>query len=101
MEIHDTLTKVALGDEGQPGIARAVHELTILSTAIEDRIGNLQAWAGQGRPDPYPRADPGQRSRLLDRAVAAGAPVRDGERVISVAMAEWRQVPDRRWRTLP
>jgi DNA-binding PucR family transcriptional regulator len=88
IEIHDTLTKVALGDEGQPGIARALYELTNLSTAIEDRFGNLQAWAGPGRPDPYPRADPGQRSRLLDRAVAAGAPVRDGGRVISVAILE-------------
>src|SRR5580693_2100088 len=85
MEIHDRLTKVALGGEGQQGIARAVYELTDRPAAIEDRFGNLQAWAGPDRPDPYPKDDPDQRDRLLGRAVAAAGPVRDGERLVSVA----------------
>ncbi len=85
MEIHDRLTKVALGGEGQAGIAQAVYELTGRAAAIEDRFGNLLAWAGPDRPDPYPKADPAQRHRLLARAVAAAGPVREGERLILVA----------------
>ena len=85
MEIHDRLTKVALGGEGQAGIAQAVYELTDRPAAIEDRFGNLLAWAGPDRPDPYPKADPARRARLLDRAVTATGPVMEGERLISVA----------------
>src|SRR6201995_2714004 len=65
MEIHDRLTRVALADEGQDGIARAVYELTDRSVAIEDRFGNLRAWAGPDRPGTYPRADPRQQELIL------------------------------------
>jgi sugar diacid utilization regulator len=85
MGIHDRLTQVALGGEGQAGIAQAVYELTDCPVAIEDRFGNLLAWAGPDEPDHYPKADPAQRDRLLDWAVAATGPVRQGERLISVA----------------
>jgi len=85
MEIHERLTKVALGGEGQAGIAQAVYELTDHPAAIEDRFGNLLAWAGPDRPDPYPKADPAQQDRLLDRAMSAAGPVREGERLLSVA----------------
>src|ERR1700761_3155843 len=66
IEIHDRLTRVALADEGQEGIARAVYELTDRSAAIEDRFGNLRAWAGPDRPETYPRADPGRRKLILN-----------------------------------
>ena len=82
-EIHDRLTAVALGSEGEAGLARAICELTGRAAAIEDRFGNLRAWAGPGRPDPYPRCDPDRRARLLARAGAG--PVRDGARLVSVA----------------
>jgi sugar diacid utilization regulator len=85
MEIHDRLTRVALGRGGQDGIAQAVYELTGRAAAIEDRFGNLSAWAGPGRPDPYPRSDPDERDRLLRRAATAAGPVRDGEVLVSVA----------------
>jgi sugar diacid utilization regulator len=85
IEIHDRLAKVALGGEGQAGIAQAVYELTDRPAAIEDCFGNLLAWAGPDRPDPYPKSDPAQRDRLLDRAIAAEGPVRERERLISVA----------------
>jgi sugar diacid utilization regulator len=86
MEIHDRLTKVALAGEGQEGIARAVYELTDRSAAIEDRFGNLRAWGGPDRPEPYPRADPGQRERILVRAMAAARPIWDEQRLVSVAV---------------
>jgi sugar diacid utilization regulator len=85
MEIHDRLTEVAFGGAGQAGIAQAVYELTDRPAAIEDRFGNLLAWSGPDRPDPYPKADPVQRDRLLDRAMSAAGPVREGKRLVSVA----------------
>ena len=86
MEIHDRLTRVALAGEGQEGIARAVYKLTDRAAAIEDRFGNLRAWAGPDQPETYPRANSRQRERLLVRAMAAASPVRDEERLVSVAM---------------
>jgi hypothetical protein len=76
MEIHDRLTRVALAGEGQEGIVRAVYELTDRAAAIEDRFGNLRAWAGPDQPESWPRADSRQRERLLVRAMAAASPVR-------------------------
>ena len=86
MEIHDRLTKVALGGEGQQGIVQAVYELTDRPAAIEDRFGNLLAWAGPHQPEPYPRAVPEQRDRLLARAMTVAGPVWEGERLYSVVV---------------
>jgi len=86
MEIHDRLTRVALGGEGQQGIVEAIYELTERTAAIEDRFGNLLAWAGPGRPEPYPQADAEQRNRLLDRAMTVAGPVWEGEHLYSVAV---------------
>ncbi len=85
MDIHARLTAVAVSGEGQEGIALAVHELTGLEVAIEDRYGNLQAWAGPQRPDPYPKDSPACRDRLIARAKREGRPLRDGARVLAVA----------------
>ncbi len=85
MEIHDTLTQVALQGRGQEGIAQAVHDLTSYPVAIEDRFGNLRAWAGPDRPESYPKDTSECRDRLLRRAMAAACPIRDGERLFSVA----------------
>ncbi len=82
MDIHDRLTRVAVSGEGQPGIAKALHELTGMPVAIEDRYGNLSAWAGPGRPDPYPKESFAKREHLLRRLMLASKPVRDGERLI-------------------
>lgn len=85
-DVHDRLTQVAQRGGGQDGIARAVNELTGRSVAIEDRFGNLRTWAGPGRPDPYPKDDPARRDALLARAAAAHSPLRDGDRLVSVAL---------------
>jgi DNA-binding PucR family transcriptional regulator len=82
--IHDRLTRVAAAGLGQEGIAQAVHELTGHSAAVEDRHGNLQAWAGPGRPDPYPKDRPAKREQMLERVLAEG-PVREGGRLVAVA----------------
>jgi sugar diacid utilization regulator len=85
MDIHQRLTRVAVSGEGQPGIAKALHELTGMPVAIEDRYGNLTAWGGPGRPDPYPKESFAKREHLLRRLMRASKPVRDGERLILLA----------------
>jgi sugar diacid utilization regulator len=85
MDIHTRLTAVAVSGEGRDGIARAVHELTGLQVAIEDRYGNLQAWAGPNRPDPYPKDSAACRERLVCRAKREAHPVREGARIVAVA----------------
>lgn len=85
MDIHARLTAVAVSGEGQEGIALAVHELTGLQVAIEDRYGNLQAWAGPHRPEPYPKDSAACRDRLIARAKREARPLREGARVLAVA----------------
>src|SRR6266851_4990631 len=85
MDIHERLTRVAVSGEGQPGIAKALHELTGMPVAIEDRYGNLSAWAGRGKPDPYPKESFAKREHLLRRLMRDSKPVMDGERLILLA----------------
>jgi sugar diacid utilization regulator len=85
MDIHDRLTQVAVSGEGQAGIAKALHELTGMPVAIEDRYGNLAAWAGPGRPDPYPKESFAKREHLLRRLMRARKPIQDGERLVLLA----------------
>ena len=85
MDIHQRLTQVAVSGEGQPGIAKALHELTGMPVAIEDRYGNLTAWAGPGQPDPYPKESFAKREHLLRRLMRASSPTREGERLLLLA----------------
>jgi sugar diacid utilization regulator len=83
--IHDRLTRVAVAGEGQDGVARALHELTGFPVAVEDRHGNLQAWAGADRPEPYPKQPHSERDEMLRRAEMAGQPIRVDGRMLMVA----------------
>ena len=85
MDIHQRLTQVALSGMGQEGIARAVHELTGHPVAVEDRYGNLRAWAGPDQPDPYPKDSPAKRNEMLSRALGTVRPIREGDRLVAVA----------------
>jgi len=85
MTIHERLTRVAAAGEGAAGIAEALHDLTGLAVAVEDRYGNLSAWAGPGRPARYPKPPAYEREQLLRRLMTAGRSVRDGGRVVALA----------------
>ena len=85
MQIHQRLTGVAAAGEGSAGIADALHELTGLPVAIEDRYGNLRAWAGADRPEPYPKPREDRREELLRRLQLEERSVRDGSRVVALA----------------
>jgi DNA-binding PucR family transcriptional regulator len=87
LAIHNRLTQVAAAGEGQQGIAQAVHELTGHPIAVEDRYGNLRAWSGPDRPEPYPKATTGARNALLARISAAGKPLREDGRLLAIASA--------------
>ncbi len=85
MDIHARLTAVAVSGEGSDGIARALHELTGFPVAVEDRYGNLRAWAGPNRPDPYPKDPAARREQLLRRALREQRPIREGGRILALA----------------
>ncbi len=85
MQIHERLTRIAVSGEGAAGIAGTLHDLTGLPVAVEDRYGNLSAWAGPGRPDPYPKPPADDREQLLRRLMVEGRSVRDGGRVVALA----------------
>jgi sugar diacid utilization regulator len=83
--IHEALTRVSASGAGEDGIARTVFELTGYPVAVEDRFGNLRAWAGPDRPDPYPKPDARKRADLLRQARREGRPRRDGGRFFALA----------------
>lgn len=83
--IHDRLTQAAMSGEGQAGIADALHQLTGFSVAIEDRYGNLRAWAGPDRPDQYPKEAPERREALIRVGLDASGPFRHDGRLLVMA----------------
>ena len=85
MLIHERLTRIAVTGAGAAGIAQTLHDLTGLPVAVEDRYGNLSAWAGPDRPDPYPKARAQDREQLLRRLMTAGRSVPEGGRISALA----------------
>lgn len=85
IEIHHRLTRAAVSGEGIDGLARAVHEVTGLPVAIEDRYGNLRAWAGPNQPASYPKDPPARREQLLRSLMRDGTPQRESGRVLIAA----------------
>ena len=84
MEIHERLTAVAAAGEGFDGIAQALHELTSLPVVIEDRYGNLRAWAGP-EAERHHKPDPARLGDLLRQLVAEGRCLRFGSRLVALA----------------
>ena len=85
MDIHARLDEVASSGRGRQALAQVLHELTGFSVAIEDRYGNLRAWAPGKAPDPYPKAEPPAREQLLRELSAGGRSQRHGDRLIALA----------------
>jgi len=83
-QVHDVLSTISACGAGEPGIAHALHQLTALPVAIEDRFGNLRTWGGPGRPDPYPKVGAHRREELLRHAATQPEPVRVQDRLISL-----------------
>lgn len=85
IEIHDRLTLAAVSGEGMEGIANAVHEVTGLPVIIEDRFGNLRAWAGPGNPPNFSKDPPARREQLLRRLLRESQSTWESGRVMRAA----------------
>ncbi|MFF3752605.1 PucR family transcriptional regulator [Streptomyces sp. NPDC002018] len=83
--VHDALGGAMATEDAEAGLARTVCLLTGFPAVVEDRFGNLRAWAGPGRPDPYPRPDPARHEATILDAARTAHPVRLGDRLVSVA----------------
>ncbi len=83
--IHERLTRIAVAGDGEQGIAEALSVLTGWPVAIEDRYGNLRAWGGPARVEPYPKVPASAREALIRRASDLGQPVQEGDRLLAVA----------------
>ena len=85
MEIHAQLDEVASSGGGYVGLADALHRLTGFPIAIEDRYGNLKAWAPCDAPDPYPKPNRSDRESLLRNLSSDRHAKRRDGRVIALA----------------
>jgi len=89
MEIHARLDAVASSGGGTEGLAKALHELTGFPSAVEDKAGNLIAWAPGPPPEPYSRPITAVREQLLRDLAAARYPKRAQGRVTALAAPRW------------
>jgi sugar diacid utilization regulator len=85
MEIHARLDEVASSGRGRRALASTLHELTGFAVAIEDRYGNLRAWAPDETPPSHPKPDAPARERLLRELAAEGGVQRNGDWVVALA----------------
>jgi hypothetical protein len=79
--IHELLGAVLAAGEGQQGVVDALHRLTGRPVFVEDRFGNLRAWAGPGRPLRYPKLKARERDHFLHLLSAEGGPMRSRDRI--------------------
>lgn len=79
--VHKTIEAALGGGGGEQAITDALHDLTALPIALEDRFGNLRCWSGPGQPTPYPKPDPQRRQRQLGVLAARHGPLRWKDRV--------------------
>ncbi|XIG73152.1 transcriptional regulator [Streptomyces sp. SGAir0957] len=82
--VHALMADVAASDGGVDGVTDALHRLTGLPSLVEDRFGRLRAWAGPGRPAPYPEPDPVRQDAMLHAVAREAGPVRMDDRLIAL-----------------
>ncbi len=79
--MHEMFVGVLASGAGESGIATALHQVTGLPVSVEDRFGNLLAWAGPDQPQPYPKPDRNSRERLLKTLAVRNNAMRVKERL--------------------
>ncbi|MFD8566749.1 PucR family transcriptional regulator [Streptomyces sp. NPDC059639] len=82
--VHAIMADVAASGGGVEAVTRALHGLTGLPALVEDRFGRLLAWAGPGRPAPYPEPDPVRHDEMLHAVAREAGPVRINDRLIAL-----------------
>jgi hypothetical protein len=84
MKVHERLASAEAAEIGAQGIVDALHELTKLPVALEDKFGNLRNWAGPGRPAAYPKEASEQRESSLRELATHAGPVRIADRLLTL-----------------
>jgi sugar diacid utilization regulator len=79
--MHEMFVGALASGAGEHGIATALHQVTGLPVSVEDRFGNLLAWAGPDQPQPYPKPDRTSREQLLKTLAVRNDAMRVKERV--------------------
>jgi sugar diacid utilization regulator len=82
--LHRNLCGIPASGTGERGIAQALHRLTGLPVVIEDRFGNVRAWAGLERPKSSLMSSPSRREEFLREAARCGSVVRVKDRLAAV-----------------
>jgi sugar diacid utilization regulator len=82
MKVHERLAAAEVAEIGEQGIVDALHELTELPVALEDKFGNLRNWAGPGRPTDYRKESSEQRQSSLRELAMRTGPARIGDRLL-------------------
>lgn len=80
-QVHELLGAALAKGGSQQGIADALHLLTRLPVCVEDRFGNLRAWAGPGRPLHHLKRKAHERDHFLHLLSAEAGPMRFRDRV--------------------
>lgn len=86
---HALAQALAAGGDEQ-GIAEALHQATGLAVCAEDSFGHLRAWAGPGRPQPYPAPDPSRQEQLLHLLGTHSGALRVKDRVANLMRSRGR-----------
>jgi sugar diacid utilization regulator len=87
MKVYEMLSAAEAAEIGVHGVVDALHELTDLPVALEDKFGNLRNWSGPGRPVDYPKDTPDQRESSLRELATHAGPVRMGDRLLVLLRA--------------
>ena len=82
LKVHEMLAAAEAAEIGEQGIVDALHELTELPVALEDKFGNLRNWSGPGRPADYAKDAPEQRESSLRELATHAGPARIGDRLL-------------------
>jgi hypothetical protein len=86
VEIHARLDEVATSGAGMGALAATLHTVTGFPVAIEDRHGNLQAWApGDPQAADGPRPGREEREQTVKALLRSRKPTRIGSRIVVLA----------------
>lgn len=84
VEIHARLDEVATSGAGLGALAATLHAVTGFPVAVEDRYGNLSAWA-PGEPPPIEPPDREEREQTVKNLLRKRKPTRVGDRIVVLA----------------
>jgi sugar diacid utilization regulator len=85
VEIHARLDEVATSGAGLAALATTLHAVTGFPVAVEDRYGNLQAWAPGDAPANLPDLDWAEREHTVRALLRKRTPTRIGPRIMVLA----------------